>query len=72
MFVCQKQENISWLRFKIKIKTWKLSFSFLMIPNGEWWHYLELKKLWALLRRMTSKTNGGFYYLNCLHSLRTK
>ena len=30
------------------------------------------KKLFALLRGITSKTKGNFYCLNCLHSLRTK
>ena len=40
----------------------------LMIPNGEEWHYLAVKKLLAL----TSKENGDFYCLNCLHSFRTK
>ena len=30
------------------------------------------KKLSALLRRITSKNDGDFYYLNCLHSYRTK
>ena len=35
-----------------------------------WWHYLEVKKLSALLLRITSKTNGDFYCLNCLHSFR--
>ena len=30
------------------------------------------KKLSALLRGITSKNNGDFYYLNCLHSFRTK
>ena len=30
------------------------------------------KKLSALLRRITSKNNGDFYCLNCLHSFRTK
>ena len=43
-----------------------------MIPNGEKWHYLAVKKLSALLRTITSKNNGDFYYLNCLHSFRTK
>ena len=43
-----------------------------MIPNGEKWHYLDVKKLSALLRGITSKTNGDFYCLNCLHSFRTK
>ena len=44
----------------------------LMIPNGEGWHYLAVKKLSELLRGITSKHNGGFYCLNCLHSFRTK
>ena len=39
--------------------------------NGRW-HYLALKKLSALLRRITSKNNDDFYCLNCLHSFRTK
>ena len=30
------------------------------------------KKLSALLRGITSKNNDGFYFLNCLHSFRTK
>ena len=53
----------------------------LVIPNGEKhaaksegrrWHYLTVKKLSALLRGITSKNNGDFYCLNCLHSFRTK
>ena len=46
----------------------------LMIPDGEgqWWHYLAVKKLSALIRGITSKNNGHFYYLDCLHSFRTK
>ena len=43
----------------------------LMMPNGEGWHYLAVKKLSALLREVTSKTNGDFYCLNCLHPFRT-
>ena len=43
-----------------------------MIPNGEGCHYLAVKKLSALLREITSKNNGHFYCLNCLHSFRTK
>ena len=52
----------------------------LMIPKGKKreakskgrWHYLALKKLSALLRGKTSKNNGDFYCLNCLHFFRTK
>ena len=43
-----------------------------MIPNGQGWHYLTVKKLSALLRGITSKTNGDFYCLNCCHYSRTK
>ena len=35
-----------------------------MIPNKEGWHCIAVKN--------TSKYNGDYYCLNCLHSLRTK
>ena len=38
----------------------------------EGWHYLVVQKLSALLRGVTSKCNGDFYCLNCLHSFRTE
>ena len=44
----------------------------LMISNGENWHYLTVKDLSGLLRGITSNHDGGFYYLNCFHSYRTK
>ena len=50
----------------------------LMISNGEKqheaksegrrWHYLAVKKVLALLRRITSKHHGDVYCLNCFHS----
>ena len=45
-----------------------------MIPNEkkQIWHYLAVKKLSALLFRITSKHKVDFYCLNCLHSLRTE
>ena len=43
-----------------------------MITDGEKWHYLAVKKLSALIRGITSKHEGDFYCLNCLHSYRTK
>ena len=43
-----------------------------MIPNGEKWHYLAVKRLSALLRGIKSKCYGEFFCLNCLHSFRTK
>ena len=44
----------------------------LMIPNGEGWHCLAVKKLSAFLKGITCKHKGDFYCLNCLHSFRTK
>ena len=44
-----------------------------MITNEEKtdWHYFAVKNLSALLRGITSKKNGDFYCLICLHSFRT-
>ena len=39
----------------------------LMIPNGEKWLYLAVKKLSAICGGI-----GDFCCLNCLHSFRTK
>ena len=44
----------------------------LMITDGKKWHYLAGKSLSALLRGITSKHDGYFYCLNCLHSYTTK
>ena len=43
-----------------------------MIANGKKWHYLEVKRFSALLTGITSKRDGDFYCLNCLHSYSTK
>ena len=43
-----------------------------MKPEGRRWHYLAVKKLSTLLREITSKHHGDFYYLNCLHCFRTE
>ena len=40
--------------------------------SGKGWHYLVVKKLSALLRRITSKRHGDIYCLNCLYSLATE
>ena len=40
-----------------------------MIPNKERWPYLAVKKLFALLKGITSKHDGNFY---CCHSFKTK
>ena len=44
----------------------------LMITDGEEWHYLDVKKLSALFRGITSNNNQDFYCLNCFHSFRTE
>ena len=44
----------------------------LMITNGEKWHYLTVKNLPGLLRRITSAHKEDFYCLNCFHSYRTR
>ena len=44
----------------------------LMISNGENWHYLVVKNLPGLLKRITSSHNEDFYCFNCFHSYRTK
>ena len=47
----------------------------LMIPNEEKerrWYYLAVKKISALLHRITSKNNVDFYCLSCLPSFRTE
>ena len=43
-----------------------------MIPNGEGRNFLAVTKLSALPRGVTSKHDGDFYCLRCLHSFRTK
>ena len=44
----------------------------LMITDGGKWHYLAVKRLSALLRRITSKDKGDFYCLNYFHSYTTE
>ena len=44
----------------------------LMITDGEKWHYLTVKNLPRLLRRVTSTHKEDFYCLNCFHSYRTR
>ena len=44
----------------------------LMITDGEKWHYLAVKCLFALLRGIKSKHEGDFYCLNCFQSYTTE
>ena len=43
-----------------------------MIPNGDGWRFTAVKILSALLRGISSKHDGDFYCLNCLHFSVTK
>ena len=43
-----------------------------MITDGKKWHYLAVKKLHALLRRVRSKQVGDFYCINCFHAYSTE
>ena len=58
----KKKNYISLLCFKTS-QTMKNNF-FLMIPNGEGWHYIPVKELFVLLREIT-KHDGDFYFWNC-------
>ena len=44
----------------------------LIITDGEKWHYLDVKSLSALFRKITGNNNGDFYCLNCFQSYTTK
>ena len=41
----------------------------MITDNNKKWHYLFVRNLSALFRRITSNHNGDFYCLNCFHSL---
>ena len=43
-----------------------------MITDGEKWHYLTVKNLSGLLRRITSTHKEDFYCLKCFCSYRTR
>ena len=45
---------------------------FVMITDGEKWHYLAVKSLSALFRRITGNNNGDFYSLNGFQSYTTE
>ena len=52
--------------------THKRQIILLMISDGQKWHYLVVKNLSGLLRRITSNHKEDFYCLNCFHSYRTE
>ena len=43
----------------------------MITDDGKRWHYLAVRSLTALLRRITSNHHGDFYCLNCFHSYTT-
>ena len=45
---------------------------FLMITDVKKWHYTFVKRLSALLKRITSKHDGDFYCINCFYSFTAK
>ena len=45
---------------------------FLMITDGEKWHYLPVKSLSALLRLKKGYNHGDFYCLNCFRAYTTE
>ena len=45
---------------------------FLMITDGEKWHYLAVTRLSALLRGVTGNNNRDFYCLNCFRAYTAK
>ena len=70
-----KEKEISVAYISKHNSTHEKQIILLMIPNEKIkgrWHYLAVKKLSALLHRITSKNKGDFYCLNCLHSFRTE
>ena len=42
-----------------------------IITDGKKWPYHVVKGLSALLREIASNNDGDFYYINCLHSLKS-
>ena len=52
--------------------TGKEQVTLLQISNEEGWLFPAGTKLHALIKGITSKSNGDFYYLNCCHSFRTQ
>ena len=43
----------------------------IITDDGERWHYIAVRSLSILFRRISSSNNGDFYCLNCFHSYRT-
>ena len=64
--------NTEKIRHSYKSKYNLTQVILLMITDGEKWHYLAVKCLSALFRRITGNNNGDFYCLNCFQSYTTE
>ena len=71
MFCILKKEKRILSMFQVvakEVRSREEEVILLMIPNEEGWFYLEIRKISELKREVISKSNGDFYWLNCLHS----
>ena len=72
MFFIQNSFKIDILSlYQNKTKSVKKQVIFLVIANVKERNHLALKKLYAVLREITSKHDGEFCCLNFLHSFKT-
>ena len=72
LFVSYNTEKIRHV-YKSKYKlTLENQVILLMIADGDKWHYLSVKCLSALFRRITGNNQGDFYCLNCFQSYTTE
>ena len=60
------------IKLYARINIFKKQLIFLMIANGEGWHYLAVTRPSTSLRGAASNSNGDFYCLSFLHLFRTK
>ena len=73
LYVPYKTKEIRQAYISKHNKTRNIHANLLMITDGTGnWHYLAIKSISGLLRRVTSKHNGDFYCLNCFQSYTTE
>ena len=65
-----RKRNIFSLYFKSQFELWKTNNSLNGPERSKKKHYLVVKKLSALLKRIISKHVGDFCCMHCFHSLR--
>ena len=71
MILQHKRTEITSVHLKTQFRTWK-SVILLKITDGEKWHHFGLKNLPALLQGITSKNNGNYFCISCLHQSKTQ